>query len=758
MARSDDPQMRLAAELRCAPPLAPDAFEQAVAAARAADVAIVAVGLDNDWETEGRDRTSLDLPGRQVELIKAVAAVQPRTIVAVVAGSPVDLSWAASVPGLLWCWLPGQEGGRAIADVLFGDVDPGGRLPCTMPARLEDTPAFLDTPPDPGVLRYQEGVFAGHRWYDARGIEPAFPFGFGLSYASCAVGAPRVAAPTVEPGGVVEVDVEVTNTSDRAGSEVVQLYVGDPDASVRRAPRELRTFAKVHLAPGEPRDVRLRPDHARPGVLGPGDERVGGRGGGLPPLGGGVVAGAVRSGDGGADRALDGARHRLRSLPGSVDRVHPIERLRYVARASGADQAVLVRETAQALAAFRDDPSGLVAACRRIVDRHPTSAPLWWLCARVLTSPDGQREAWAAVDEIEEDRTSAELAFALPEEGTACVIGWPELVGEALPPRGDVEVLAVDALGEGSGLVRRLVQAGIDAVDVPTSGLGAAVLSSDVLLLEAVAVGPTGFVAVSGSLAAATVARHARGAGVAGGRRRPAAARADVGRPRRSARHPGRRPVGPRRGGRAAQPRRPGVRSPRARGAGRRAASHRLPGRPRAVRRRERAGHLQAVDTRPMSRRDQIRMTDAEVDAFLAGRHTMNVASFNHDGTIHLVAMWYAVLDGDPVFWTFGKSQKIRNLQRDPRITLLVETGEEYAELMGVELVGRAEVDHRARRHHGDRRGRLRALLRRDQRRDPPLRPRHRGEAVRGAHRRRPGRELGPPQARGRVLASWEGG
>jgi PPOX class probable F420-dependent enzyme len=93
-----------------------------------------------------------------------------------------------------------------------------------------------------------------------------------------------------------------------------------------------------------------------------------------------------------------------------------------------------------------------------------------------------------------------------------------------------------------------------------------------------------------------------------------------------------------------------------------------------------------------MSRRDQIKMSDAEVDEYLSGRHTMNVASFNHDGTIHLVAMWYAVHDGDPVFWTFGKSQKIRNLERDPRITLLVETGEEYAQLMGVEMVGQAEV------------------------------------------------------------------
>ncbi len=168
-----------------------------------------------------------------------------------------------------------------------------------------------------------------------------------------------------------------------------------------------------------------------------------------------------------------------------------------------------MRETAQALAAFRDDPAGLVAASRRIVDRHPTSGPLWWLCARVLTSPDGQREAWQAVDDIESDRTAPELGFALPEDATACVIGWSEQVGEALPRRGDVEVLVVDSLGEASGLVRRLARAGIDAVDVPTSGLGAAVASSDVLLLEAVALGPSGFVAVSGSLAAATVARHA---------------------------------------------------------------------------------------------------------------------------------------------------------------------------------------------------------------------------------------------------------
>jgi hypothetical protein len=188
--------------------------------------------------------------------------------------------------------------------------------------------------------------------------------------------------------------------------------------------------------------------------------------------------------------------------------LHPIERLRYVARASGADQPLLVRETALALAAFRDDPPGLVAACRRVLERHPTSAPLWWLCARVLTAPDGQQEAWRAVEEIEADPTARLLAHELPEDGTICVVGWPEVVTDALVRRGDLSVLVVDSAGEAGGLVRRLEHAGVDADDVPPSGLGAAVGMAEVVLLEAVALGPGGFVAVSGSMAAAAVARH----------------------------------------------------------------------------------------------------------------------------------------------------------------------------------------------------------------------------------------------------------
>lgn len=242
-----DPGMRLLAELRCAPPEAPDALEHSVATARDADAAIVVVGLDGDWETEGRDRDALDLPGRQVELIRAVAAAQPRTVVVVVAGSPVDLSWAAEVPAVLWVWLPGQEGGRAVADVLLGDAEPGGRLPCTLPARLEDTPSFLDT--EPGVLRYPEGVFTGHRWYDARGIEPAFPFGFGLGYTTWALGDPIVGGP-IEPDDVVQVRVPVTNTGGRRATCTVQVYVGHPGAPRPRAVRELRGFAKVAVDAG----------------------------------------------------------------------------------------------------------------------------------------------------------------------------------------------------------------------------------------------------------------------------------------------------------------------------------------------------------------------------------------------------------------------------------------------------------------------------------------------------------------------------
>jgi hypothetical protein len=190
--------------------------------------------------------------------------------------------------------------------------------------------------------------------------------------------------------------------------------------------------------------------------------------------------------------------------------MHPIEHLRYVARAVGEGPALLAREAAGALAGFGDDPAGLVIACRRLVDRQPTQGPIWWLAARVLgAAGDPAAEAWRAADALERDPTAEELAGALADDATVCVLGWPEQAAVALRRRGDVRALVVDAGGEGHGLVRRLEAAGVDAVLVEEAGLGAAAAASDVVVLEASALGPDGLVAAAGSRAAAAVARHA---------------------------------------------------------------------------------------------------------------------------------------------------------------------------------------------------------------------------------------------------------
>jgi beta-glucosidase len=255
-ARGGGDVFRFGLELRCAPPAPEDGIAEAVAVATEADAAVVVVGTDGEWETEGRDRDDLSLPGDQVELIRAVAAAQPRTAVVVLAGSPVDLGWVGDVPALLWGWFPGQAGGEALASVLTGERDAAGRLPCTMPASLDDTLAGVATRGS-GHVRYDEGVFAGHRRYDRDGIEPAFPFGFGLSYSTFAIGEPVASATTVGPGEGVSVRVEVTNTGSRPGTETVQLYVRDVESSVPRPERELRGFAKVALAPGETGEARI---------------------------------------------------------------------------------------------------------------------------------------------------------------------------------------------------------------------------------------------------------------------------------------------------------------------------------------------------------------------------------------------------------------------------------------------------------------------------------------------------------------------
>lgn len=239
----------------CLPPGADD-MDAAVEAAGRAGAAVVVVGTNADWETEGRDRERMDLPGPQDELVRRVAAANPNTVVVVNAAAPVTMDWVDEVPAIVQCWFPGQECGNAIADVLFGKVNPGGKLPTTLPVRYEDNPAYGNYPGEGGKVHYREGIFVGYRHYDAHDVEPRFPFGHGLSYTTF-----RYGDVTVEPSGAgAAVTIDVTNTGDRGGCEVVQLYVRDVECSVERAPKELKAFQKVRLEPGETKTVRLMLD------------------------------------------------------------------------------------------------------------------------------------------------------------------------------------------------------------------------------------------------------------------------------------------------------------------------------------------------------------------------------------------------------------------------------------------------------------------------------------------------------------------
>lgn len=223
-------------------PLAEDAFERAVAAAGEAEVAIVVVGTNDEWESEGADRTRMDLPLDQDDLVRAVAAANPRTIVVLNTGSPVPMPWLDDVAAVVQVWFGGQELGDGLADVLTGEAEPSGRLPVTFPMRLEDTPAFLTHPGHDGRAPYDERLFFGHRWYDARDIDVLFPFGHGLGYGDVSYGDARFV------DGAVEVDV--TNASDRATTETVQVYVQLPETERRRPVRQLAGFAKVDVAAG----------------------------------------------------------------------------------------------------------------------------------------------------------------------------------------------------------------------------------------------------------------------------------------------------------------------------------------------------------------------------------------------------------------------------------------------------------------------------------------------------------------------------
>ncbi len=236
-------------------------IEQAVQSARSADVALLYIALPESKESEGYDRPDIDLTPQQVALIKAVTAVQPRTVVILNNGAPVAMGdWIGGAAAVLEAWMMGQAGGGAIADVLYGRVNPSGKLAETFPLRLADTPAYLNFPGENGEVRYGEGLFIGYRYYDARQIPVQFPFGHGLSYTAFAYGNPKVSTTSFRDVDGVTVSVDVTNTGKVAGKEIVQVYVHDHKSGLVRPPKELKAFAKVALKPGETKTVSLHLD------------------------------------------------------------------------------------------------------------------------------------------------------------------------------------------------------------------------------------------------------------------------------------------------------------------------------------------------------------------------------------------------------------------------------------------------------------------------------------------------------------------
>ena len=228
---------------------------EAVETARGAGTVLLFLGLPAADESESYDRPRLGLPDNQLAVLEAVSTVNPRVVVVLSNGSAVSMPWAHRAAAILEVWLGGQAGGGAIADVLTGAAEPGGRLTETIPLRLEDTPAFGNFPGEAHEVRYGEGLLVGYRWYDARGLGVAFPFGHGLGYTSFGYGEVTATVRGVGAATQVDVAVTVTNTGSRAGAEVVQVYVSDPVASVQRPERELKAFAKVRLEPGESRSL-----------------------------------------------------------------------------------------------------------------------------------------------------------------------------------------------------------------------------------------------------------------------------------------------------------------------------------------------------------------------------------------------------------------------------------------------------------------------------------------------------------------------
>ena len=230
---------------------------EATRAAQEADVALVLAGLPQQYESEGIDRLHIDLPPSHNRLISELAAVQKDLVVVLTNGSAVAMPWKQDVPAIVEAWLGGQAGAGAAVDVIFGSVNPSGKLAETFPARLQDTPAYLNFPGEQGESIYGERFYVGYRWFEARDIAPLFPFGHGLSYTTFDYESMRVSSQQIMDTEELVVTATIANTGEVSGKEVVQLYVSDPVSSLQRPLKELKGFTKVSLAPGERKDVRF---------------------------------------------------------------------------------------------------------------------------------------------------------------------------------------------------------------------------------------------------------------------------------------------------------------------------------------------------------------------------------------------------------------------------------------------------------------------------------------------------------------------
>ncbi|MEI6290348.1 MAG: glycoside hydrolase family 3 C-terminal domain-containing protein, partial [Chloroflexota bacterium] len=241
------------------PPCSDDPFTEAVELAKNSDVVIILAGLTGEWESEGFDRIDMKLPGNQDELITAITAANSNTVVVLNTGSPVEMPWIDKVNSVLQLWYDSQEAGNALADILFGDVSPSGKLPTTFPKKLQDNPSFINFPGENGKVYYGEGLFVGYRYYDKKLLEPLFPFGHGLSYTSFNYKNLNVpAAFDIETG--LSISLDVNNIGNFDGMEIVQVYIRDIRSSLIRPEKELKFFTKVFIGKGETKTIAFTLD------------------------------------------------------------------------------------------------------------------------------------------------------------------------------------------------------------------------------------------------------------------------------------------------------------------------------------------------------------------------------------------------------------------------------------------------------------------------------------------------------------------